>query len=140
MLFLNFRLLISFFISTKSSKVYFMLLILAFAIFSINNLNICHRNFEVKKNHFNFKTFTTVILNINRIRYNYGEMTEITYSHFDQHYSKYIFRNCMSHNLKPAKENVNNVRFYWIKFITSLLFLCRHFYNPKLKVLIIITS
>ena len=30
----------------KNSKVYFMFLISAFAIFSINDLNLCHRNFD----------------------------------------------------------------------------------------------
>ena len=62
-------------------------------------------------------------------------MAEITYPHFDQHYSKYIFRNSMSHKLQRAKENGDN-----INFITSLLFLCKQFYNPKLKVIIVISS
>ena len=70
-----------------------MFLISVFAIFNFNNLNLCHINFDVNKNYFNCKTFTTEILDINRIRHSYGEMAEITYSHFDQHYSKYIFRN-----------------------------------------------
>ena len=39
-------------------------------------------------------------------------MAEITYPHFHQHYSKYIFRNSMSHNLQPAEENEGNVKFY----------------------------
>ena len=67
-------------------------------------------------------------------------MVEITYPHFDQHYSKYIFRNSMSHNLQRAEENGDNIKLYWIKIITSLLFLCKHIYNPKLKVIIIISS
>ena len=67
MLFLNFRLFISFLISTKSYKVRFMSLISFFAIFSISNLNLCHKNFDLNKNHFKCKTFTTDILNINRI-------------------------------------------------------------------------
>ena len=67
-------------------------------------------------------------------------MAERTYPHFDQHYSKYIFRNSMSHNLQRAKENGDNINFYWIKFIISPLFLCKQFYNPKLKVIIIISS
>ena len=67
-------------------------------------------------------------------------MAEITYPHFDQHYSKYVFRNRMSHNLQQAKENGDNINFYWINFTTSLLFLCKQFYNPKLKVIIIISS
>ena len=67
-------------------------------------------------------------------------MVEITYPHFDQHYSKYIFRNSMSHNLQRAEENGGDIKFYWINFITSLLFLCKQFYNPKLKVIIIISS
>ena len=67
-------------------------------------------------------------------------MVEITYPHFDQHYSKYIFRNSMCHNLQRVKEYGDNINFYWINFITSLLFLCKQFYNPKLKVIIIISS
>ena len=67
-------------------------------------------------------------------------MAEITYPHFDQHYSKYIFRNSISHNLQRAEGNGDNIKFYWINFITSLLFLCKQFYNPKLKVIIIISS
>ena len=67
-------------------------------------------------------------------------MAEITYPHFDQHYSKYIFRNSMSHNLQRAEENGDNIKFYWINFIFSLLFLCKQFHNPKLKVVIIISS
>ena len=60
------------------------------------NLNLSHKIFDVNKNHFNYKTFKTKILDIDRIRYNYGGMTEITCSNFDQHYSKYIFGNTIS--------------------------------------------
>ena len=67
-------------------------------------------------------------------------MAEITNPHFDQQYSKYIFRNSMSHNLQRAKKKGDNIKFYWINFITSLLFLWKQFYNPKLKVIIIISS
>ena len=67
-------------------------------------------------------------------------MAEIRYPHFDQHYSKSIFRNSMSHNLQRAEENGDNIKFYWINFITSLSFLWKQFYNPKLKVIIIISS
>ena len=123
-----------------SSKVYFIFLITVFVIFNINNLNVCHRNFDANKNHFSCKSFTTEILHINRIRYNCDEMAEITHSHFDQHYSKHIFRYSMSHSLQRAEENGDNIKFYWINFITSLLFLCKQFYNPKLKVIIIISS
>ena len=93
----------------------------------------------MNKNHFNCKSFKTKFLDINRIRYNFGETAEITYPHFDQHYSKYIFRKSMSHNLLRAEENGDNITCYWINFITSLLFLCKQFYNPKLKVTIIIS-
>ena len=65
---------------------------------------------------------------------------ETTYPHFDLHYSKYIFRNSISRNLQQAAENGENIKFYWVNFITSLLFLCKQFYNPKLKVIIIISS
>ena len=67
-------------------------------------------------------------------------MAEITYPHSDQHYSKYIFRNAMSHNLQQADENGSSFKLYCINFITSFLFLYKQFYNPKLKVLIIISS
>ena len=145
MLFLNIRFFITLFlqifpaISIKSSKVYFVFLISVFAISNNNNLNVLHINFDVNKNHFNCNTFKTEFLDINRIRYNFGEMAEITYPHFDQHYSKYIFRKSMSHNLQRAEEKGDNITFYWINFITSLLFLCKQFYNPKLKVTIIIS-
>ena len=133
MLFLNFRLFISFFLQIfpatliKSSKVYFILLISVFAIFSINDLNVCHRNFDVNRNHYNCNIFTTEILDINRISYNCGEMAEITYPHFDQHYSKCVFRNSMSHNLQRAEEYGDNIKFYCINFITSLLFYVNNF-------------
>ena len=110
----------------KRSKVYRIFLISVFANFNINNLNVCHRNFDVNKNHFNCKTFITEILD-NKIRYNFGEMAEITYPHFDQHCSKYIFRNRMSHNLRRAKKNGDNIKFYWINFIISLLFYANNF-------------
>ena len=48
-----------------------------FAISSIIYLNLFHKNFDVSNNHFNCKTFSTEILGINRIRYNYGEIAEI---------------------------------------------------------------
>ena len=114
-LFLNFRLFISFFSQTfpatqiKGSKVYFIFLISAFAIFSINNLNLCHRNFDVNRNHYNCKTFTTEILDTNRVR------------------SKYIFRNSINHNLQRAQGNGDNIKFYWISFITSLFFYANNF-------------
>ena len=127
-------------ISIKSSKVYCIFLISVFDIFNINDLNVCHRNFDVNKNHCTCKTFKTKILDINKIRYNFGEMAEITYPHFDQHYSKYIFRDRVSHNLQRAEENGDNIKFYWNDFILSLLFLCKQFYNPKLKFIIIISS
>ena len=122
-------------ISIESSKVYFMFLVSVFAIFNIDDLNVCHRNLDVNKNHFNCKTFRTDILDINRIRYSYGEMTEITYPHFGKRYSKYIFKNSMRHNLQRAEENGDKFEFYWINFISSLLFLRRKIYNSKLKVI-----
>ena len=42
--------------------------------------------------------------------------------------------------MQRAEENGDNIKLYWINFITSLLFLCKQFYNPKLKVIIIISS
>ena len=55
-------------------------------------------------------------------------MAEITCSHLDQHYRKYIFRNSIvSHNLQRAEGNGDNIEFYWINFITSLLFYANNF-------------
>ena len=42
--------------------------------------------------------------------------------------------------MQRAEENGDNIKLYWINFITSLLFLCKQFYNPKLKVITIISS
>ena len=66
-------------------------------------------------------------------------MAEMTYPHLDQHYRKYIFRNSISHNLQWVEGNGDNIKFCWINFITSLLFLCKQFYIRKLKVIIIIS-
>ena len=79
-----------------------------FSQFLILILNLCDRDFDVNKNHFNYKAFTREILDINRVRCNYGEMAEITYPHFDQRYSKYISRNSMGHNLQRTEENGDN--------------------------------
>ena len=49
-------------------------------------------------------------------------------------FSKYILRNSISQNLQWSKENENNITFYWINFITSLLFFCKQFYNTRLSV------
>ena len=87
-----------------------------FSQFLILILNLCDRDFDVNKNHFNYKAFTREILDINRVRCNYGEMAEITYPHFDQRYSKYISRNSMGHNLQRTEENGDNIKFYWINF------------------------
>ena len=67
----------------KSSKVYFIFLISVFAVFTIDNLNVCHRNFDVNRSHCNCTTFKTEVLDINKIRYNCDEMAEITYPHLD---------------------------------------------------------
>ena len=67
-------------------------------------------------------------------------MAQMTYLPSDQHYSKYIFRNIMSHNLQRAEENGDNTKFCWIDLITPLLFLCKQFYKPKLKFIITISS
>ena len=91
--------------TNKKFKVYFIFLISVFGVFSINNLTVCHRNFDGNRHLYNCKTITTEILEINRIRYNCGEMAAITYPHFDQHYNKYIFRNNISHNLQWAEGN-----------------------------------
>ena len=42
--------------------------------------------------------------------------------------------------MQRAEENGHNIKLYWINFRTSLLFLCKQFYNPKLKVIIVISS
>ena len=67
-------------------------------------------------------------------------MTETTYYRFDLKYNKCNFRNSMSQNLQQTKNNENKIKLYWINFITSLLFLCKQSQNPRLKVLLIISS
>ena len=52
----------------------------------------------------------------------------------------YIFRKIIGQNLQRFKENWNNIKFYWINFVTSLLFLCKQCHNPRLKFLITICS
>ena len=114
------------------SKVYITFPILVLAISSIIGLNLFHKNIYANSDHFNCKTFSTEILDINRTRHNYGEMAEITYPHSDQNYGKFTSRNSISRNSQKTKVNESNIEFFWINFVTSLLFLCKQFHNPTL--------
>ena len=49
---------------------------------------------------------------------------------FDQIYSKSIFYNSRSQNLKPVK---NYEKFHWIIFIVSLIYLWKQLFRPKSK-------
>ena len=76
--------------------------------------------------HFYNKTSSTEVLQFNNFGYNlsfYGEMAAITYMKIEQNYSKYIFNESISRNLQPIRNNESNIKYYWIIFTMSLLFL-----------------
>ena len=94
-------------IDKKFQSVYVIFLTTVFAI----SLNPFHKNTDVKNKRFNGKTFSTEIFQINRVRCNYDEIAEMPYPHFDQNYSKYIFRSTLNQSLQLTKENKNNNSF-----------------------------
>ena len=57
-----------------------------------------------------------------------------------QNYNKYIFNKSISQNLQLIRNNENNIKYYWIIFTISLLFLYKQLYIRKLKVLFVIVS
>ena len=76
--------------------------------------------------HFYNKTSSTEVLQFNNFGYNlsfYGEIAAITYMKIEQNYSKYIFNESISQNLQPIGNNESNIKYYWIIFTMSLLFL-----------------
>ena len=54
-----------------------------------------------------------------------GEMAAITYMKIDQNYSKDIFNESISQNRQPMRNNESNIKYYWLIFTMSLLFLCK---------------
>ena len=76
--------------------------------------------------HFYNKTSSTEVLQFNNFGYNLsfnGEIAGITYMKIEQNYSKYIFNESISQNLQPIRNNESNIKYYWIIFTMSLLFL-----------------
>ena len=67
-------------------------------------------------------------------------MAAITYMKIEQNYSKDIFNESISQNLQPIRNNERNIRYHWIIFTMSLLFLYRQLYNRRSKVLFVIIS
>ena len=76
--------------------------------------------------HFYNKTSSTEVLHFNNFGYNlslYGEMAAKTYMKIKQNYSKDIFSESITPNLQPIRNNESNIKYYWIIFTMSLLFL-----------------
>ena len=70
----------------------------------------------------------------------YGKMAAITNMKIEQNYSKDIFNESISQNLQPIRNNERNIKYHWIIFTMSLLFLYRQLYNRRSKVLFVIIS
>ena len=91
--------------------------------------------------HFYYKNFTIAVLELNNFGHNlsiYGEMAATVYMKIDQNYNKYIFNQSISQNLQPIRNNENDVKYYWIIFTVSLLFLYKQLYNRRSKVLLFV--
>ena len=67
-------------------------------------------------------------------------MAAITNMKIEQNYSKDIFNESISQNLQPIRNNERNIKYHWIIFTMSLLFLYRQLYNRRSKVLFVIIS
>ena len=65
-------------------------------------------------------------------------MTARTHVKIDLNYSKYIFNKSISQNLQSIRKYENNIKYYWIIFIMSLLFLYKQRFNRRSKVLFVI--
>ena len=65
----------------------------------------------------------------------YGKMAAIMNMKIEQNYSKDIFNESISQNLQPIRNNERNIKYHWIIFTMSLLFLYRQLYNRRSKVL-----
>ena len=93
--------------------------------------------------HFYNKTSSTEVLRFNNFGYDlslYGKMAAIKYMKIEQDYSKCICNESISHNLQPIRNNESNIKYYWIIFTMSLLFLCKQLYNRRSKVLFVVIS
>ena len=93
--------------------------------------------------HFYNETSSTEVLHFNKLGYNlslYGKMAAITYMKIEQNYSKDIFNESISQNLQPIRNNERNIKYHWIIFTMSLLFLYRQLYNRRSKVVFVIIS
>ena len=69
----------------------------------------------------------------------YGKMAAITNMKIEQNYSKDIFNESISQNLQPIRNNERNIKYHWIIFTMSLLFLYKQLYNRRSKVLFVIS-
>ena len=90
-----------------------------------------------------YKTSSIEVLEFSNFGHNLsidGEMAAITYMKIGQNYNKYIFNKSISQNLQLIRNNENNIKYYWIIFTISLLFLYKQLYIRKLKVLFVIVS
>ena len=67
-------------------------------------------------------------------------MAAITFMKIEQNYSKYIFNESISQNLQPIRNNESKIKYYWIIFTLSLLFLYKQLYNQRSKALFVIIS
>ena len=93
--------------------------------------------------HFYNKTSSTEVLRFNNFGYDlslYGKMAAIKYMKIEQNYSKCICSESISHNLQPIRNNESNIKYYWIIFTMSLLFLYKQLYNRRSKVLFVVIS
>ena len=92
---------------------------------------------------FYYKTFSIEVLEFNNFGHNlsiYGEMAATAYMKIGQNYQKYIFNKSISQNLQPIRNNENNIKYHWMIFTMSLLFLYKELYNRRSKVLFVIAS
>ena len=95
----------------------------------------------MSNDNFDCETFSTEILDINSVMYNNGAIAEITYPHFEQDYSKLnTSSEILSVKIYSGPKKKSNIRFYWINFITSFIFLSKQLRNSRLKALIVISS
>ena len=93
--------------------------------------------------HFYNKTSSTEVLRFNNFGYDlslYGKMAAIKYMKTEQNYSKCICSESISHNLQHIRNNESTIKYYWIIFTMSLLFLYKQLYNRRSKVLFVIIS
>ena len=53
----------------------------------------------------------------------YGKMAAITNMKIEQNYSKDIFNESISQNLQPIRNNERNIKYHWIIFTMSIIFI-----------------